>query len=172
MRVLPVILLVTSASLAACRNLISFGSSQKALSDTLGASIPGENPLTYCEATDDYILDIKHINIKPNPPVIGQSFEIEATGSLSKNLTEGAYIKLEVSFGFIKLVQQTIGLCDQVGAVNLTCPIEKGDIKIVKEAVVPKEAPSGQYTVKADVYTVDNEKITCLLGEKIPMHRP
>lgn len=171
MRVLPAILLVTSASVAVSGNLLSFDISQKALSDTLGASIPGDNPLTYCEATDDYILDIEYINIKPNPPVIGQSFEIEAKGTLNKDITEGAYIKLEVSFGYIKLVQQTVGLCDQVGAVNLTCPIEKGDIKIVKEANIPKEAPPGPYTVKADVYTVDSEKITCFVGEKIPMHR-
>jgi len=64
-----------------------------------------------------------------------------------------------------------VGLCDNVGAVNLTCPIEKGEVKIVKEANIPKEAPPGQYTVKADVYTVDDKKITCLLGEKIPMHK-
>lgn len=165
MRVLPAILLAASASLVAA---ISFDISQKTLN---GDSIPGENPLVYCEAADDYILDIDYINIKPNPPVIGQSFTIEAKGDLKQNVTEGAYIKLEVSFGFIKLVQQTVGLCDNVGAVNLTCPIEKGEVKIVKEANIPKEAPPGQYTVKADVYTVDDKKITCLLGEKIPMHK-
>lgn len=167
MRVLPAVLLVASASLAAA---ISFdiSPSQKTLN---GASIPGKNPLVYCEATDNYILDIDYINISPNPPIIGQSFAIEAKGNLKANVTEGAYIKLEVSFGFIKLVQQTVGLCDQVGAVNLTCPLEKGEVRIVKEAEIPKEAPPGQYTVKADVYTFDNEKITCLLGEKIPMHR-
>jgi len=169
MRVFPTILLAASASLATAG---FFDNSQTSLGNTLGASIPGKNPLTFCEATDDYILDIEYINISPNPPVIGQSFAIEAKGTLGKNITEGAYIKLEVSFGFIKLVQQTIGLCDQVGAVDLECPIEKGEIKIIKEADIPKEAPPGQYTVKADVYTVENEKITCLLGEKIPMHRP
>ena len=108
MRVLPAVLLVASASLAAA---ISFdiSPSQKTLN---GASIPGKNPLVYCEATDNYILDIDYINISPNPPIIGQSFAIEAKGNLKANVTEGAYIKLEVSFGFIKLVQQTVGLCD------------------------------------------------------------
>lgn len=168
MRVLPAILLATSATLTAAISFDITGGSQQTLS---GASIPGDNPLVYCEASDDYILDINYINISPNPPVIGQSFSIEAKGNLKQNVTEGAYIKLEVSFGFIKLVQQTVGLCDQVGAVNLTCPIEKGEVKIVKEADIPKEAPPGQYTVKADVYTVGDEKITCLFGEKIPMHR-
>jgi hypothetical protein len=168
MRVLPAILLATSATLATAISFDISSGSQKTLA---GASIPGENPLVYCEATDDYILDIDYINISPNPPVIGQSFSIEAKGNLKQNVTDGAYIKLEVSFGFIKLVQQTIGLCDQVGAVNLTCPLEKGEVKILKEAEIPKEAPAGQYTVKADVYTVANEKITCLIGEKIPMHK-
>jgi len=171
MRVFPTLLLAASATLATA-GLGFFDNSQTSLGNPVGASIPGENPLIYCEATDDYILDIDYINIQPNPPVIGQSFAIEAKGTLGKNITEGAYIKLEVSFGFIKLIQQTIGLCDQVGAVDMECPIEKGPIRIVKEADIPKEAPPGQYTIKADVYTVDNEKITCMFGEKIPMHRP
>jgi len=76
MRMLPAILLAASASLVAA---ISFDISQKTLN---GDSIPGENPLVYCEAADDYILDIDYIKIKPNPPVIGQSFTIEAKGDL------------------------------------------------------------------------------------------
>ena len=171
MRVLPTIFLLASASLATSRNLLFSGNSQTALSETQGDAIPGDNPLTYCESTEDYILDIEYVNITPNPPKIGESFEVEAKGTLNKEVTEGAYIMLEVSFGFIKLVKQTIGLCDQVGAVNLTCPISKGDVKILKDAEVPKEAPPGAYTIRADVYTVDNEKITCLFGEKIQMHR-
>jgi hypothetical protein len=171
MKVLTTVVLVASASLATSRNLLFPGNPQHALSDTQGASIPGKNPLTYCESTDGYILDIDYINITPNPPVIGELFEIEAQGTLAKNITEGAYIILEVSFGFIKLLHQTVSLCDQVGNVNLSCPVEKGEVKIVKSASIPKEAPPGQYTVRADVYNADEEKITCLLGEKIPMHK-
>lgn len=171
MRVLTTIILVASASVATSINLLFAGNTQHALSDTKGASIPGDNPLTYCEPPDDYILDIDYINITPNPPIIGESFQIEAKGTLAKNITEGAYIVLEVSFGFIKLLHQTVSLCEQVGNVNLSCPVEKGDVKIVKKATIPKEAPPGQYTVRADVYNPDQEKITCLLGEKIPMHK-
>ena len=171
MRVLTTILLVASASIAASRNVLNLGNPQKALSHIQSDSIPGKNPLTYCESPDDYILDLDYLNITPNPPKIGETFAIEAQGTISKNVTEGAYILIEVSYGYIKLLKQTISLCDQVGKVNLTCPLEKGEAKISKEADIPKEAPPGQYTIRADVYTVDNEKITCFLGEKIAMHR-
>ena len=30
--------------------------------------VPGDNPLYYCEDTKDYILNIDHIDLDPNPP--------------------------------------------------------------------------------------------------------
>ena len=62
----------------------------------------------------------------------------------------------------IRLITTTADLCEQVQNVDLECPIEKGEISIVKSVDLPKEIPPGKYTVLADVYTVDNEPITCL----------
>ena len=30
--------------------------------------VPGDNPLVYCQDPDDYILDINHVDLAPNPP--------------------------------------------------------------------------------------------------------
>jgi len=53
-------------------------------------------------------------------------------------------------------------LCEQADKVDLKCPLKKGEMTLSKTVQLPKEIPPGKYTVLADVYTKDNEKITCL----------
>ena len=59
-------------------------------------------------------------------------------------------------------MRQTADLCDLVQNVNLHCPIEQGKLTLVKEVNLPKAIPPGMYTVSADVYTKEEDKITCL----------
>jgi hypothetical protein len=35
-------------------------------------------------------------------------------------------------------------------------------MSLTKSVNIPKQVPTGKYTVIADVYTVDGEKVTCL----------
>jgi len=49
-------------------------------------------------------------------------------------------------------------------------PLEKGEMKLTKDVDLPREIPPGTYTVLADVYTEDGDKITCLTA-KIAFHR-
>lgn len=60
------------------------------------------------------------------------------------------------------MISTTADLCKEIKNVDLECPIEKGDIAIVKSIDLPKEIPPGKYTVNADVYSKDDEHITCL----------
>lgn len=60
------------------------------------------------------------------------------------------------------MISTTADLCEQIENVELECPIEKGLISITKSVDLPREIPPGKYTVLADVYTVDDEPITCL----------
>jgi len=57
-------LLLTGIATAA--SLSRFGNDQVALTDDL--KIPGDNPLAYCAAPDDYLLTIDHVDLSPNPP--------------------------------------------------------------------------------------------------------
>lgn len=102
--------------------------------------------------------------------------------AVSKTIEEGAYVNLQVKFGLIRLISIKADLCEQIKNVELECPIEKGLISIVKSVELPREIPpvratsssicfhlqsitntsQGKYTVLADVYTVDDEPITCL----------
>ena len=74
----------------------------------------------------------------------------------------------------------TADLCEQIGNVDLKCPLEPGSRDIEKAVDLPKEIPpvsnvviiigpttvltfsQGKYTVEADVYTKDDRPITCL----------
>ncbi|RFU29737.1 hypothetical protein B7463_g6614, partial [Scytalidium lignicola] len=130
--------------------------------------IPGDNPLTYCNANhDDDILILDHVNLTPNPPAAGATLTIEAVGTLLEKIEEGAYVNLQVKYGLIRLVNTQADLCDQIKNVDLSCPIEKGKISIVKDVSLPKEIPPGKYTVLADAYTFDKKKIACLEAEVV-----
>lgn len=110
----------------------------------------------------------------------GNTLTIEAFGTLSQKLEKGAYVRLQVKYGLIRLINMQQDLCDQVSNVDLECPVDKGKITIVKDVDLPKEIPpastrlslffslftnslhQGTYTVFADAYTKDKEHIICL----------
>ncbi|CDR45321.1 CYFA0S17e01552g1_1 [Cyberlindnera fabianii] len=124
--------------------------------------IPGDNPVSICDATEKQILKIDLVDLTPNPPQRGANLSITATGTLSEKIEEGAYVDVEVRFGYIKLLTQTYDLCEQVGEVDLECPLDKGEYKLAKTVEIPQEVPPGKYTVYARAYTKDDEFITCI----------
>jgi len=124
--------------------------------------VPGKNPLQYCADPKDYILDIDYADLKPNPPVAGQNLTIEASGTFGKDVNPGTKVLLQVKYGLITLIKQEADLCDQIGNVDLECPLKKGPMTLIKDVAIPKEVPRGKYTIMADVYTEDGEKVTCL----------
>ncbi|KAK3687537.1 putative phosphatidylglycerol/phosphatidylinositol transfer protein [Podospora appendiculata] len=125
--------------------------------------VPGQSPLKYCEADrGSDIIIIENVVLTPNPPEAGTTLNIEATGIVKETIEDGAYVKLQVKYGYIRLINTQADLCEQIKNVDLECPIEKGKISIVKAIDLPKEIPPGKYTVEADVFSKDNEHITCL----------
>lgn len=124
--------------------------------------IPGNAPIVQCEAINPQILDLQEVIIDPSPPVKGQNLTFSATGYLSKDIEDGAYVEVDVRFGFIRLIHQTYDLCEQVGNVDLECPIKKGKQVITKEVEIPAEVPPGKYTVNARAFDKNDVLITCL----------
>jgi hypothetical protein len=125
--------------------------------------VPGQNPLKYCDADrSDDIITIEEVILAPNPPEAGATLVIEAKGTVKETILEGAYVNLEVKYGYIRLINTQADLCKEIKNVDLECPIEKGEISILKSVELPKEIPPGKYTVQADVYSKDDEHITCL----------
>ncbi|CAK7270834.1 Phosphatidylglycerol/phosphatidylinositol transfer protein [Sporothrix epigloea] len=158
MRTAAAFLALLSAASAA--SLSFLGGSAAAREDL---KVPGNSPLEFCPTDHSSdILAIRKVDLSPNPPQAGVELVINAVAAVSKKIEEGAYVNLQVKFGLIRLISIKADLCEQIHNVDLECPIEKGLISIVKSVELPREIPPGKYTVLADVYTVDDEPITCL----------
>jgi hypothetical protein len=50
-------------------------------------------------------------------------------------------VNVEVKWGVITLVKQTMDLCDQIENVDLKCPLEKGRMTLTKQVDLPKQIP-------------------------------
>ncbi|KAK9476085.1 ML domain-containing protein [Lipomyces japonicus] len=127
--------------------------------------VPGESPIEVCDIDVDQILDITYLKIDPNPPHKGAELYIEGEGILSDSISEGAFVEVEVRYGFIRLVKETIDLCEQLEKVDKACPLEKGVIKFEKTVELPDEIPPGKYNVVARAYKEDFSEITCLSAQ-------
>ena len=87
------------------------------------------------------LVDIKYINLTPNPPEAGKNLTIDAMGYLKTTIEEGAYANFEVKYGFIKLLSGTADLCEKAAEVDLKCPIANGTIEIEKLVGLPSQIP-------------------------------
>jgi ML domain len=104
--------------------------------------VPGKSPVEICSLTpSDDLVEIKYINIQPNPPLAGKNLSIEAEGVLKVDIEEGAYANFEVKYGFVKLLTGTADLCEKAAEVNLECPIQKGPVKVEKLVSLPSQIP-------------------------------
>lgn len=48
---------------------------------------------------------------------------------------------MQVKYGLIRLVSQEADLCEQVQNVDMQCPVEKGNMTLVKQVDLPEEIP-------------------------------
>lgn len=124
--------------------------------------VPGDSPINQCDASTPQLLKLERVDILPNPPLKGQNLTFTATGTISGDIKKGAYVDVDVRYGFIKLIHQTYDLCEEITKVDLECPIKKGLQKIQKTVEIPNEVPPGRYVVYARAYTKDDVFITCL----------
>jgi len=71
----------------------------------------------------------------------GKQLVIKANGIVKKAIEKGAYIDLTVKYGLIRLLTTKADLCEQMGEVDLKCPLEPGERIITKTVELPKEIP-------------------------------
>lgn len=148
------------STLVASKSLLFGGNQQHPLADD-NLLVPGDNPLTFCADPSDYLLTIDNVDLDPNPPQKGKALTIKAKGNFTVKVEKDAYINLSVKYGVITLINTKADLCDQMKEVDESCPLE-GAKDFTKDVTLPKEIPRGTYTVLADVYTKDDEQVTCL----------
>ena len=71
----------------------------------------------------------------------GQSLTIEAKGTVQQEIQKGATVLIEVKYGLITLLKQSVDLCDQIENVDLQCPVKEGDLALTKKVDLPKQIP-------------------------------
>lgn len=71
----------------------------------------------------------------------GKTLTIKASGTLEERIVKGATVNLEVKWGLISLIHQTVDLCDQLKNVDMECPLEAGDMVLTKQVDLPKQIP-------------------------------
>lgn len=71
----------------------------------------------------------------------GKQLTITATGTISKDIEQGAKVLLQVKYGLIRLISQEVDLCNEITKVDMDCPIEKGHITLSKDVQLPREIP-------------------------------
>jgi hypothetical protein len=167
MRLASNLLLILYATLSTSTIIPSFASSSQTALDEPVFTVPGKNPLRFCADPKAYILTITNVDLTPNPPVPGSTLNITASGTFSKDVDPGATLFLQVKYGLITLIKHEADMCDQIGNVDLTCPLKEGKMDLIKSVKIPKQVPKGKYSVIADVKSVDGEPVTCMMSEVV-----
>jgi len=132
--------------------------------------VPGDNPVYYCDKPDNDILVIESVDVSPNPPHPGKPLTINAKGKLKKAVDKGAKVHVHVRYGLVTLLRQSLDLCEQIGNVDLQCPVGPADLSLSKSFDLPREIPPGKYIVDAEAVNPDGERITCL-SATVEFHR-
>jgi len=136
--------------------------------------IPGDSPITYCNIQDhdgynpdDDLVEIKSIDVIPNPPAAGQTLKLDVSGVIKQRIEEGAYLHVKVRVGYITLINKTFDFCDKIkeADVGIECPVEPGPLTASKEQDLPSQIPPGNFIVTAELYNLDDVLITCLHTE-------
>ncbi|MCJ1440299.1 MAG: Phosphatidylglycerol/phosphatidylinositol transfer protein [Stictis urceolatum] len=160
---LPLLLTSTvAAEIRIAGQQIALGGERTKEVGTLDNNVPGKNPLNFCEDPKDNIVEITSVDLDPNPPEAGKTLDIVAKGKVSESVEKGAYVTIVVKYGLIKILTLKEDLCDQLKNVDKECPVEKGEITLKKSVELPSRIPPGKYTVRADAFTKDDDKLTCL----------
>lgn len=87
MKLITIFLPVVLSTLVASKSSSFFGGEQRVLDDD--QSVPGDNPLQYCQAaTTKDILTIDYVNLKPNPPAKSVDYTFKRRALLTANITQ------------------------------------------------------------------------------------
>lgn len=68
MKLSTALLTIAFSFIPICSSISFLGREQAVLDSDTDLSVPGDNPLVFCQDPSDYILAIEHVDLDPNPP--------------------------------------------------------------------------------------------------------
>ncbi|CAA7043092.1 unnamed protein product [Microthlaspi erraticum] len=112
-----------------------------------------------CRSRNEYPVNVATVNISPYPVKRSTNGNFTITGNTSKDIPDGATVKLELST-FVPISEKTYPLCDVT-----TCPVKTGPFVITLSNVfTPKEIKSGGYAVTVSITDEDvREPMMCVV---------
>jgi hypothetical protein len=92
------------------------------------------------------------VSILPDPPQLGKKAVLTLTGHLSGDIIKGykdlflmlicrSYADVTVKLGLIQLIKDKFDICKEIVQFGETCPIQEGEVEIVKEIDIPSIVP-------------------------------
>ncbi|KAE9619542.1 putative immunoglobulin E-set [Lupinus albus] len=112
--------------------------------------------IQYCDKSADYNVEVKGVEISPDPIARGQpaTFSIAAT---TGQALSGGKLLIDVSFFGWHIHSETHDLCGET-----SCPVSVGDFVISHSQVLPGYAPPGSYSLKMKLYDGKRHELTCI----------
>ncbi|KAF8862115.1 hypothetical protein BDZ45DRAFT_646778 [Acephala macrosclerotiorum] len=117
-----------------------------------------------CGSENDAIT-LHSITLSPDPPIPGSPLNVSISFAANTRILSGAYLNVVVKIGYLKLLKQTVDLCEENGVLKdtgVSCPVEEGEHVIEKKVDLPREIPPAKYTVNAVGFTVEDEDMFCV----------
>ena len=76
----------------------------------------------------------------------------------------GAYAKVAVKLGLIKILTKEFDICEEAKAnnVSLQCPVQEGTHEVTHTVELPREIPPAKFNVHINGYSKDEEDLMCL----------
>ncbi|KAG0351551.1 Phosphatidylglycerol/phosphatidylinositol transfer protein [Podila minutissima] len=114
-------------------------------------------------ASDDFAFG--SVSYLPNPPKVNQQLCITLKGTLKKEVTAGASLRVSATFWGMNVYDSTIDLCASlVGGAN-PCPIPTTTTEVTQCITVPSNVPAGvSLGIKAEAKRSTGERIFCISG--------
>ena len=116
-------------------------------------------------ADDSALFKLHSITMMPDPPRKNAHLNVHISGELTGNICDGT-LHVSVRFGALPLLSKVFELCSflrQYESYALPqCPLRLGRIVYEKSFWIPRQIPTGLYTMEAEAKTNRGAPIFCL----------
>ncbi|XP_058761599.1 uncharacterized protein LOC131634993 [Vicia villosa] len=111
--------------------------------------------VNYCDKKANYAVEVKGVQISPNPIARGHPATFTIDAATSQELPGGKLV-IDVSYFGWHVYSETDDLCGES-----SCPISIGDFVLSHSQVLPGIAPPGSYSLKMKLFDGNKNELTC-----------
>nr|AFK46118.1 unknown [Lotus japonicus] len=110
----------------------------------------------YCDKKADYDVEVKGVEISPDPVARGQPATFSIAAATSQALSGGKLV-IDLSYFGWHVYSETHDLCGET-----PCPVSAGNFVIAHSQVLPGFTPPGSYALTMKMYDGNKHELTCV----------